>query len=212
MFEQITRQHNEALDEIIKARHTVRAFEPEAPDEEDIRAIIQAGLLAPFGAVAVAGKPDFKKVLVIPGTSLKMTIAAQILQARMGKFTAEMAQKGAPTPFVQRLKDFAEHGVPGVGNAPYLVIVAERNGMPPVAPLSLSYCLANMWLKATALGIGLQLVSAIRQLDQDQEFCDLIGLPSGEYSLDACALGYPADTYQPPQVEYPSLEQAVEWL
>ena len=84
--------------------------------------------------------------------------------------------------------------------------------MPPVAAQSLSYCLANMWLKATSLGIGLQLISATMQMDMDPDFCRLLSIPVGEYALDGCALGYPADKYQPPSVEYPSLEKSVSWL
>ena len=65
MFENITPEHSAALDVIVRARHSVRAFSPIPPRKEDIEAIIQAGLLAPFGALAVAGKPDFRKVFVI---------------------------------------------------------------------------------------------------------------------------------------------------
>ena len=65
MFENITPEHSAALDVIIRARHSVRAFSPIPPSQEAIEAIIQAGLLAPFAALAVAGKPDFRKVFVI---------------------------------------------------------------------------------------------------------------------------------------------------
>ncbi len=61
MFEDITSEHSAALDVIIRARHSVRAFSSTPPSQEAIEAIIQAGLLAPFGALAVAGKPDFRK-------------------------------------------------------------------------------------------------------------------------------------------------------
>jgi nitroreductase len=69
-----------------------------------------------------------------------------------------------------------------------------------------------MWLKATSLGIGLQLVSAMMQMDSDPDFCRLLSIPCGDYALDGCALGYPADNYQPPSVEYPTLAQSVSWV
>ncbi len=69
MFENITPEHSAALDFIVRARHSVRAFSPVPPRKEAIEAIIQAGLLAPFGALAVAGKPDFRKVFVIQSSS-----------------------------------------------------------------------------------------------------------------------------------------------
>jgi nitroreductase len=212
MFENIRPEHSAALDVIVRARHTVRVFSPIPPKKEDIEAIIQAGLLAPFGALAVAGKPDFRKVFVIRGSSAAMEAVADILKNRMAKMADELEMKVGPVPFVQNLKRIGKQGVSGVGNAPYLVVVGERKGMPPIAAQSLSYCLQNMWLKATSLGIGFQLVSATMQMDSDPDFCRLLGIPSGEYALDGCALGYPADHFQPPDVEYPTLAKSVSWL
>ncbi|MGD0953085.1 MAG: hypothetical protein ABR985_11955 [Methanotrichaceae archaeon] len=34
------------------------------------------------------------------------------------------------------------------------MVVAERKSFPPVEQQSLAHCLQNMWLKATALGLG----------------------------------------------------------
>jgi hypothetical protein len=49
-------------------------------------------------------------------------------------------------------------------------------------------------------------------MDSDPDFCRLLGIPGGEYALDGCVLGYPADKYQPPLVEYSTLEKSVSWL
>jgi nitroreductase len=212
MFENITPEHSAALDVIIRARHSVRKFSSTLPSQEAIEAIIQAGLLAPFGALAVAGNPDFRKVFVIRNSSAAMAAAADILKNRMAKLADELEKKVGPVPFVQNLKRIGQQGVPGVGNTPYFVVVSERRGMPPVAAQSLSYCLDNMWLKATSLGIGLQLISATMQMDSDPEFCRFLSIHVGEYALDGCALGYPADKYQPLPVEYPTLEKSVSWL
>ena len=212
MFENITPELSSALDVIIRARHSVRAFSSTPPAQETIEAIIQAGLLAPFGALAVAGKSDFRKVFVIRNSSAAMEAASDILKNRMAKLAVELEKKEGPVPFVQNLKRIGQQGVPGVGNAPYFVIVGERKGMPPVAAQSLSYCLNNMWLKATSLGVGLQLVSATMQMDCDHDFCRLLNIPTGEYALDGCALGYPADNYQPSSVEYPTPAKSVSWL
>ena len=182
------------------------------PTKEAIEAIIQAGLLAPFGALAVAGKPDFRRVFVIRSSSSAMEAAADILKNRMAKVADDLEKKVGLVPFVQNPKRIGQHGVAGVGNAPYYIVVGEIKGMPPVAAQSLSYCLQNMWLKATSLGIGLQLVSATTQMDSDPDFCRLLGIPIGEYALDGCALGYPSDDYQPPSVEYPTLAKSVSWL
>jgi len=212
VFENITPEHSAALDVIIRARHSVRAFSSIPPGREAIGAIIQAGLLAPFPALAVAGKPEFRKVFVIRNSSSAMEAAADMLKKRMAKLAEELEKKAGPVPFVENLKRIGQQGVPGVGSAPYFVVVGERKGMPPVAAQSLSFCLQNMWLKATSLGIGLQLVSATMQMDSDPDFCRLLSIPCGEYALDGCALGYPSDNYQPPSVEYPTLEKSVSWL
>lgn len=212
MFNKITPEHSAALDTIIRARHSVRVFSPIPPNREAIEAIIQAGLLAPFAARAVAGKPDFRKVFVIRNSSAAMEDAADILKKQMAKLADELEKKVGSIPFVENLKRIGQQGVPGVGTAPFLIVVGERKGIPPVAAQSLSYCLQNMWLKATSLGIGFQLVSATMQMDSDTDFCRLLGIPCGEYALDGCALGYPADNYQPPSVEYPTLAKSVIWL
>ncbi len=212
MFEKITPEHSACLDVIIRARHSVRAFSPIPPSREVIEAVIQAGLLAPFAAAAVAGKPDFRKVFVIPNTSPAMEAAANILKHRIAKMADELEKKVGSHPFVMNLKRIGQQGVPGVGDAPYFVVVGEKKGTPPVAPQSLSYCLQTMWLKATSLGIGMRLVSATMQMDSDADFCRLLDIQCGEYALDGCALGYPSDNYQPASVEYPTLTQSVRWL
>jgi nitroreductase len=212
MFENITPEHSVALDVIVRARRSVRAFSSTPPSQEAVEAIIQAGLLAPFGAFAVAGKPDWRKIFVVRNSSAAMEAAARILKSRIAKQADELEKKVGSVPFVQNLKRIGQQGVPGVGSAPYFIVVGERKGMPPVAAQSLSYCLQNMWLKATSLGIGLQLISATMQMDSDPEFCRLLNIPVGEYALDGCALGYPADKYRPAPVEYPTLAESVSWL
>ncbi|MCU0286258.1 MAG: nitroreductase family protein [Acidobacteria bacterium] len=212
MYENITPECSAALDAIIRERRSVRVFSSIQPDRKDIEAIIQAGLLSPFPALAVAGKPDFRKVFVIQNSSLVMKAAADIIKNRTAKIADELEKKVGQVPFVMTLKRAGKEGIPGVGNAPYFVVVGERKGIPAVAAQSLSFCLQNMWLKATSLGIGFQLVSAVIQMENDPDFCKLLNLACGEYALDGCALGYPAENYQPPSVQYPTLTKSVTWL
>jgi len=82
--------------------------------------------------------------------------------------------------FAKRLAMIKKMGkVPGIGSAPYFIIVAEKKGFSMVEQQSLAHCLENMWLKATALGLGFQLVSATAQMDDNPEFCALLGINSG---------------------------------
>jgi len=212
VFENITYEHSAAFDEIVRARHSVRDFSSTSPGQDAVKAIIQAGLLAPFGALAVAGKSDWRRVFVLRNPSPAMKAAARILKNRMARQADELEKKMGAVPFVQNLKRFAQQGGPGFAGAPYFIVVGERKGIPSVAAQSLCYCLHNMWLKATSLGIGFQLVSATMQMDGDPEFCKLLNIPVGEYALDGCALGYPADTFQPRPVQYPTLQESVRWL
>jgi hypothetical protein len=113
--------------------------------------------------------------------------------------------------FVRRLALFRDKGyVAGIGTAPYYIIVAERRGFPPVELQSLAHCLENMWLKATALGLGFQIVSVTSQMSSNPAFCAIIGIPPGEWELMGCAVGYAADELSPSI--RPPVEAVTAWL
>ena len=104
-------------------------------------------------------------------------------------------------------------GINFVGSEPATVAVeniAEQRGIPRVEQRSLAHCLQNMWLKASALGLGLQILSITAQLDNDKEFCDLIKIPIGEFALDGCLIGQPA--MKPSLPKRPELSQIMQWL
>jgi nitroreductase len=212
MFMGITKRHAEALDEIIHSRHSVRVFSQKEPSNEVIEEVIKAGLVAPFAAMPVVGRKDFRKVIVMPKASQANVAASKVMIARIGSNASEMEKKAGQVPFVKYMRRVAEQGIPGVGDAPYFIVVGERKGMPPIAAQSICYCMSAMWLKATSLGIGFHLVSIVMQMGSDPEFCRLLGLPCGEYALDGCALGYPAEGSQPSYVNYPDYAESVKWL
>jgi nitroreductase len=85
-----------------------------------------------------------------------------------------------------------------------------RKGFPPVEQQSLAHCLENMWLKATALELGFQLVSITSQMSGNAEFCNILGIPTGEWELMGCAVGYPADELSPSI--RPPVEDVTRWL
>jgi len=47
---------------------------------------------------------------------------------------------------------------------------------------------------ATALGCGMHLVSVTTMMGDDPAFCKALGLPVGEYALNGCAIGVPAQS------------------
>ena len=72
--------------------------------------------------------------------------------------------------------------------------LGERKGFPPVEKQSLAYVMENMWLKATALGLGFQLVSATQTMAKNKAFMQLANIPFGEFDVGGCFIGYPDET------------------
>ena len=210
MFEQMSRDHGKALDEIMNARFSVRAFCDVLPDRADIEQIISAGFNTPFAGKPARGKEDFRRVFVIRTDSEVMRTIEKILLAEIAKLSNEMLGKAENEPPDSLVYFFR--------NAPFLIVAAERKGYPITYmsdhSISLSYCMYGMWLKATTLKIGLKLVSAFihTKMGNVEEFCRLIGLPCGEYALDACVIGYPHEQLKTPEVSYPDFESNTTWL
>jgi nitroreductase len=112
--------------------------------------------------------------------------------------------------FLGRLKQMGQYGMPNIGKAPYYIVAAEQRGIPAEEHLSLAHCLQNIWLKAAALGLGMQLLSITQQLEADREFCDLIKMPVGEFAFDGCLVGY--SDVKPSIPKRPSLNQVTQWI
>lgn len=187
------------IDEIIKTRRSIRQFTPEMPSEEDIKAIVRAGALAPYSSLADTGRGGRKFVVVSVNNPL-MNRLSGVVKDRAGVFAEQFKVRMRSNStlqaqgqrFLKRLEEIAQKGPLGIGTAPYYIVVAEKKGIPDAQHQSISHCLENMWLKATALGLGFHLVSITGRMEEDDEFCSLINIPTGEYRLDGCAVGYPA--------------------
>jgi nitroreductase len=214
-------EKNQILDEILAARRSNRQFRKEVPPEDMIRAIIHAGLLAPFAAAAVGGSGTkyFRQFFVFRRGSKSLSAASPLVMDAVSDMTDSLrmamekdpALKSGAETFAQRLDMILSSGVvPGVGTAPYYIVVAERRGIPAVEKQSLAHCLENMWLKATALGLGFQIVSVTGEMSDTRKFCELLGIPTGSYELMGCAVGY-AQTPLPPSVRPPP-DDVTRWL
>jgi nitroreductase len=220
MCDDISTQKNRFLDQILAERRSHRMFRPEPCSEDEIRRILHAGLLAPFAAAAVGNSHDyFRRFFVMRRGSESMKAALPLVMQQVRKMAADLeagmkrdpALRAKAVAFAGRLSMFSEKGfVPGIGSAPYYIVVAERRGFPPVELQSLAHCLENMWLKATALDLGFQLVSVTSQMSGDPGFCAILGIPPGEWELMGCAVGYPADELSPSI--RPPVEDLTRWL
>nr|UWI50503.1 nitroreductase family protein [Clostridioides difficile] len=186
---------NEVLDMLLRTRRSIRSFTKEVPSKELVEEIIETGRLAPYAILAVAKQTDFRHFFVISNNSLQMdkikTILVDVIKTQISNHEMEAKNNITLQSFITSLKMQVEKGVLGVGTAPYLIIVAERRGIPAIEQKSLSHVMQNMWLKSTALGLGFELVSVIGRLSNNKDFCDILGIPTGEYGFDACTIGFP---------------------
>jgi len=220
MCTDIFEQRNVFLDQILAERRSYRMFRPEFPSDDEIRRILHAGLLAPFAAAAVGNSKDyFRRFFVMRSGSASLNAAIPLVMEQVASTAQELESEMEKNPalrekagmFAQRLSAIKKKGtVPGIGTAPFYIVVAERRGFPPVELQSLAHCMENMWLKAIALELGFQLVSVTSQMSQDPAFCKILGIPVGEWELMGCAVGYPADELSPSI--RPPVEDVTRWL
>nr|WP_320160295.1 nitroreductase family protein [uncultured Methanoregula sp.] len=220
MCTDIFEQRNVSLDQILAERRSYRVFRPEHPSDDEIRRILHAGLLAPFAAAAVGNSKDyFRRFFVMRSGSASLNATIPLVMRHVASMARELESEMEKNPalrekagmFAQRLSAIKKKGtVPGIGTAPFYIVVAERRGFPPVELQSLAHCMENMWLKATALELGFQLVSITSQMSQDPAFCKILGIPVGEWELMGCAVGYPADELSPSI--RPPVEDVTRWL
>ncbi len=203
---------NEVLDMLLRTRRSIRSFTKEVPSKELIEEIIETGRLAPYAILAVAKQTDFRHFFVISNNSLQMdkikTILVDVIKTQISVNEKKAKNNITLQSFITSLKMQVEKGVLGIGTAPYLIIVAERRGIPPIEQKSLSHVMQNMWLKSTALGLGFELVSVIGRLSDNKDFCDILGVPTGEYGFDACAIGFPTTsvTKEGRAIPHPSIK------
>jgi len=214
-----TDQDNAILDRIIGERRSHRKFTAEVPTDEMIESIVHAGLHAPFAASAIGSSTDyFRRFVVVRKESKAMKalipLVFEEVVAMAGALEQETAHnaglRSKAAGFINRLAMIRNMGmVPGVGTAPFYIVVAEKKGFPPVEQQSLAHCMENMWLKATALGLGFQIVSVTAQMAENERFCRILGLEPGRWALMGCATGYPAEPLSPSI--RPSVEEVITW-
>jgi len=214
-----TDQENAVLDRIIGERRSCRKFTEKIPPDEMIESILHAGLHAPFAAAAIGNNEDyFRRFVVVRKGSKAMKELVPLVFNEVVKMEGDLERAAAGNAqlreqaagFMNRLAAIKAMGmVPGVGTAPLYIVAAEKKGFPPVELQSLAHCMENMWLKATALGLGFQIVSITAQMADNPGFCRIIGLEHGKWALMGCAIGYPAETLSPSI--RPSVGEVTAW-
>jgi nitroreductase len=212
------REENAIFDEIIVSRRSIRNFKPDDLPKEYVEQVLTAGFSAPYAGATGISLFETRKFFVIKNGSAahgrveKLIVPNIEKNLKKLKFVSMMngtfAKKAKA--FVERLKMMAEKGMPTLKTAPYYIIIAERKGFPPVEKQSMSFALENMWLKATALGIGFQLISATGTMSKDREFMDMLGLKIGEHEIDGCVIGFAAQV--PEKRVETEIKEYTKWL
>ncbi len=193
---------SKTLDEILALRRSTREFADEIPPKDLIHKVITAGWLAPYAALAVGPAKDFRRFYIVPQGSKAMARIKTLMQEEAENKLIALRRELEDKPFLEkklaafisRLELAKDKGIRGVGTAPYYVIIAEKKGFPPAEQQSLAHCLENMWLKATELELGFQLVSMTAELIHNREFCEILRLDGASYGVNGCAMGYPAQS------------------
>ncbi len=215
MFERLTIEHDKKFEDIIESRRSVRAFKSNPPEDDIIKKIISAGLIAPFAAIPAAGTKDFRKFFIIPAASKTIEQISMIVDERLQMLKESLEKEYGDHPYTNFIKLAASAKFQKIiGNAPFLIIAAERKGIPSNTSESLSYCMYNMWLRAISLKIGFCLFSLLTtlNLENDSKFCNTIKLPIGTFAINACLIGYPDDSFKVQPVNYPDYDQNIMWF
>ncbi|MFH1833669.1 MAG: nitroreductase family protein [bacterium] len=200
------------LDKIIRERRSHRALRADVPDVGLVEKVIDAGMHAPYAALAYAGRTDFRRFFAIKGGGDAAQKLKLILGAHFERMAKRLSDRADQDPaFAEASRHFRERlAHAAFPEAPWIVVVAEPVGVPPATPQSLAHCFQNMWLMATALGLGMQLLSVFESMGEDEDLCRLLGLDPGAWCFNACTLGYPVSALPPS--ERPDARDFTTWL
>lgn len=194
-----SKEDNLVFDSIVNARRSCRNYSDRLPEKELVSQIIEAGNKAPYAIASAKDVDVFRHFYVLyQGNPLLPAIHQQIRE-QSGR-EAETLQREMETDPVVRdygemlhnmRRSIAQAGISLLEKPPCLIILAEWRGARKAEKQDLAHALENMWLKASAMNMGMVILSLFEGLTDDQTFCDMLGLPVGKYGFHACILGYP---------------------
>ena len=185
------------LDTALVQRQTVRVFSDAAPEKDKLAQLIEAGRLAPFAGLVQRDCERFRHFFVISRESEMMPKLQTLVQLGRKAEAERMAREGLDKRFPESmamLRALGERPAEDLLVAPYLIVVAERGGVPQREKVVLGYVLENMWLKAAQLGLGLKVCSGVADIADTAALARLFGLDENEtYAFDAVSAGYPKE-------------------
>lgn len=193
-----TKEDNQVLDKILEERWTCRSFTDEIPSKEDVEAIIQAGIISPYASIASKDVVPFRHFFVLFKGDPRLPVIERLIKEQTAKDIEVLEEEKKTDEFLRNNSkgldglwgNVAKNGVPVFPDPPCLIVAAEWRGARRAERQSLAHMIENMWLKATALNLDFGLLSIIESMVDNQEFCDLFGLPAGRYGFHACVIGH----------------------
>ncbi len=207
------------FEQVIKTRRSIRSFTDKIPSRQDIDVLVESAIYAPYWGATGIPLWDIRKIIVIHQDSEKMKRLQKLLFSAVKKNARGLNillkllpfLKKKMWPFANILKILSENGMQSLYQAPYYIIIAERKWFPPIEKQSIAHALENMWLTATNLWLGFQLLSATGGLmSKNKEFLDILGLEKGKYQIDWCLVGYA--TKYPKKIKEFDKEKFVTWI
>ena len=193
-----TASDNQALDNIMKSRRICRKFTDQVPDNKDVEAVVTAGRMAPYASISSGDVDVFRHFYVIFRDNPLLEKIDKLIKDQTILDLAILKEEMAEDKFLQKYGvalekmwfNVAENGLPVFPNPPCLIVLAEWRGARRAERQSLAHTIQNMWLKATALNLDFNMISPLESMWDNQEFCDLFGLPVGKYGFHGCIIGY----------------------
>ena len=211
------RQHVAFLEEIIRSRRSIRNFSSQVSDEKLLK-IVESAIYAPYGGATGIPLRKIRKIFVFRQNTDSMEKAREIIASQLnsGALRFKVLLKFFPflrnkmQTFANRIQYLSENGIPGLTEGSFYIVVAEKAGFPPIEKQSLSHAMQNMWLTATAHGVGFHLVSVTSALSKNKEFMKILGLNPKEWALDGCIVGTPKE--EPQAREERKIEEFMTWV
>lgn len=158
--------------EDIRNRRSVRAYQSKQISDEELTAVLEAGMNAPSG-----GNKQSAIFIVVQNKEWIQKLC---------KLNAEIA--GAPEGFD------VFYGAPTI-----ILVLADKDA--PDAVNDGSLCLGNMFNAAFALGLGSRWINRIKETFETElgkELLKEVGYEDKYIGVGSCILGYPADGFPEP--------------
>lgn len=193
-----TESDNRSLDSIMKTRRICRKFNDKVPCKEDVEAVVEAGRMAPYASISSGDVDVFRHFYIIFKDNPLLDKIEQLIKDQtvidLTILREEMVEdeflRTYGTGLEKMWSNVAENGLPVFPNPPCLIVLAEWRGARRAERQSLAHTIQNMWLKATALNLDFNMISPLESMWDNEEFCDLFGLPVGKYGFHGCIIGY----------------------